>query len=209
MIFLQAEWVVPTHPAVYATDSLEAGWAFTRATWTACDIEAMARVKERSRFKRVYGRHARASALINAGLGDFLPDINDEEFWDLAQDFAEIPPRLLLPHLWTPVRQGTWLYTEHIVRLEAMGINRVMDHISLLPGICGRRVLVLNDSMAVVLALGRCRARSYGLLREVRRTAAVCLALGIRLRICWIPSELHSADEGTRHEDFGVAASKN
>ena len=99
MIFLQAEWVVPTRRTVYATDSSEAGWAFTQATWTACDIEAMARVKERSCFKRVYGRHARASALINAGLGDFLPNVNDEELWDLAQDFAEIPTRLLLPHL--------------------------------------------------------------------------------------------------------------
>ena len=109
----------------------------------------------------------------------------------------------------TPVRQGTWLYTEHLVRLEAMGINRVMDHISLLAGICGWRVLVLNDSMAVVLALGRCRARSYGLLREVRRTAAACLALGIRLSIRWVPSELNSANEGTRHEDLGVAAKQN
>ena len=28
VIFLQAEWVVPTHPTVYATNSSEAGWAF-------------------------------------------------------------------------------------------------------------------------------------------------------------------------------------
>ena len=97
---------------------------------------------------------------------------------------------------------------EHIVRLEAIGINRVMDHVSLLAGVSGSRVLVLCDSMSVVLGLSRCRARAFGLLKEVRRTGAVCLSLGIRLSIRWIPSELNSADEGTRGADLGVAASK-
>ena len=95
----------------------------------------------------------------------------------------EIPPRLLLPKLWSLVRRGVWIYQEHIVRLEAMGLNRVIEHVSRLRQVSGRRVLVLCDSMSVVLAFGRGHAKSYGLLREVRRTAAVCLALGIRLSI--------------------------
>ena len=59
---LQSEWLVPTFDTVFATDLSEAGWAFTQAAWTSADVAAGAR------FKRTFGRQARASALIAAGL---------------------------------------------------------------------------------------------------------------------------------------------
>ena len=37
MIYLEADWWVPVHPAVYATDSSEAGLAFTESQWRLTD----------------------------------------------------------------------------------------------------------------------------------------------------------------------------
>ena len=209
MIYLQADWSVPVFGTVFASDSSEAGWAFTSAEWPEADIARVCRVRERARFKKLFSRRARHSALLQAGLGEYLPELGERETWDMDESFDEVPARLLVPSRWRLVRSGAWLYDEHIVKLEAMGLNRVVSHLCSLPDVVGKRVLLLNDSMAVVLAFGRCRARSYGLLKEVRRAAAACLALGLRLHVRWVPSELNSSDEGTRHEGLGVAASKN
>ena len=121
----------------------------------------------------------------------------------------EMPARLLVPKLWTLVRHGRCLYDDHIVKLVAICINKAISHLSRDPAAAGARVLILCDSMSVVLAFARCRARSFSLVCEVRRAAAACLALGIRLHIRWVPPNLNSADEGKRFEDLGVAASKH
>ena len=99
MIFLESTWLIPTHPIVYATDSSEAGWAFTQSSWDEECVISACRTKERSRFTKVFGRQARLSALISAGLGDYLPEKNASE--DLDQDFAEILANLLVPSRWT------------------------------------------------------------------------------------------------------------
>ena len=104
MIVLESEWLIPSHPVVYATDSSEGGWAFTGARCHESDIRAACHLQERSRFVKLFGRQARASALISAGLGDDRPDKSGSEHWAFVQDFVEIPPRLLLPQLWTPDR---------------------------------------------------------------------------------------------------------
>eukprot|EP00974_Lingulodinium_polyedra_P067176 6501255-Lingulodinium_polyedra.AAC.1 len=52
--------------------------------------------------------------------------------------------------------------------------------------------------MSVVLAFARCRAKSFGLLAQVRRFQAYCLARGVRCTVRWIPSELNFSDRGSR-----------
>ena len=76
----------------------------------------------RADFQGTFGKQARALALIAAGLGEFLPDLSMEEFWNFEPDFPELP-RLLLPKQWSLVRRGVWVHQEHIVILEAMGLN--------------------------------------------------------------------------------------
>ena len=79
----------------------------------------------------MFGAQARASALIGAGLGDYLPDRGDGAVWVLTPDVGEVPARLLVPKLWSLVRHGRSMYDDHIVKLEAMGINRLVGHLSL------------------------------------------------------------------------------
>ena len=62
----------------------------------------------------------------------------------------------------------------------------------------GHHHLFLVDNMPVCLSFGRYRARSYKLLRQVQRFAAYALAFDLRAYVRWIPSELNSADHGSR-----------
>ena len=63
--------------------------------------------------------------------------------------------------------------------------------------------------MAVTLALGRCRARDFKLLIQIRRVAALSLARGIRFYFRWLPSEFNNAEAGSRLDDENANNSKN
>ena len=63
--------------------------------------------------------------------------------------------------------------------------------------------------MSVILACERYRARSFGLLVQIRRIAAYALARGVRLSFRWHPSELNSSDAGSRIYDPNYDASKD
>ena len=73
MLFLQAEWPIPVRGTVYATDSSESGWAFTRAQWDAAEVLQVCRILGRARFRREFGTQARASALISAASENVCP----------------------------------------------------------------------------------------------------------------------------------------
>eukprot|EP00959_Pyramimonas_sp_CCMP1952_P073430 1534743-Pyramimonas_sp.AAC.1 len=63
--------------------------------------------------------------------------------------------------------------------------------------------------MSVILACERYRARSFGLLVQIRRIAAYALARGVRFSFRWHPSELNSSDAGSRLYDPNYDATKD
>ena len=59
----------------------------------------------------------------------------------------------------------------------------------------GRRVLVLNDNMGVVLSIQKGRSSSYGLLRIIQRISSHCLASGVRLHVRWVPERCRCTEQ--------------
>ena len=113
-------------------------------------------------------------------------------------DFPEVPPGRLAASSWKLVRCGRWWFSDGILRLEARALERGVSRFS---QFClGRdiRVLSLCDNMAVTLAVGRSRAKDFGLLVLIRRINAWCLLRNIKLCVCWVPSEFNPSDSGSR-----------
>ena len=128
------------------------------------------------------------------------PEIDFELFGDLCEDpsFPEVRKVLMSPErrhvLWgRPVR---WKGAIHV--LEARSILGAVKHRSRDAWRHGARITVLNDNLAVVLALQKGRCSNYGLLRIIRRISAHCLVTGIRLSVRWVPSESNVADKPSR-----------
>ena len=61
-----------------------------------------------------------------------------------------------------------------------------------------KRVLVLSDSLAVILASTKGRSSRRGMCRALRRMAALALTCGFLLAVRWVPSEVNVADKPSR-----------
>ena len=71
----------------------------------------------------------------------------------------------------------------------------------------GTEIIFLCDNMAVglVYGKGRCASRDFKVFTVLRRVLAYSLASGVLLRVRWIPSELNTADPGSRLYEQGPA----
>ena len=107
---------------------------------------------------------------------------------------------------WRLLFRGKWQVQEHNNILEARGILAMLRHLSRNRGAWHTRVLILTDSMVSLGSLGKGRSSAEGLLRVCRSCAAVELALGIRIYLRYVPSELNMADGPSRGLGVGVAA---
>lgn len=90
------------------------------------------------------------------------------------------------------------LHKKPVHIIEARSILGAVKHRSRDHHAHGTRILVLNDNMGVVLACQKGRCSNYSLLRIIRRISAHALAAGLRVYVRWIPSELNTADKGSR-----------
>ena len=72
-----------------------------------------------------------------------------------------------------------------------------------------RRLLILSDNLALVLALCKGRSKSFTLLSVMRRTFASSFRAGFVLPFRWIPSELNDSDNGSRFFDRSYDPSKS
>ena len=107
---------------------------------------------------------------------------------------------------WRLLFKGTWKVPEHNNVLEARGILSVLRHLSRNRSAWHSRVLVLTDSMVSLGSLAKGRSSADALLRVCRASAAVQLAVGIRLYLRYVPSERNQADGPSRGLPVGVAA---
>ena len=55
-----------------------------------------------------------------------------------------------------------------------------------------------SDSLSMALAFDPARSRSYRVLQQIRRFAALALSRNVSPHVRWVPSELNSADEPSR-----------
>ena len=122
-------------------------------------------------------------------------------YWELDPKFPEIPSGLLHRSLWTDKLCGKWMFREDILVLEARALVKVVQRMARTRFGRNIRQLVLVDNMSVCLAFDRSRCRSVGLLIQIRRCVAFCLARGIKVAVRWIPSELNNADRPSRKFD--------
>ena len=134
-----------------------------------------------------------------------LPVAEGEVFGDVAvaENFPEVPPELLDQEEWHLLWRAPFQHKEPVHFLECRSILATMKHITRDSRGHGKRVLVLNDNMGVVLALMKGRCASFSLLRLLRRTWAHSLACGVTLVTRWVASELNVADRDSRAWEVG------
>ncbi|CAK0837915.1 unnamed protein product, partial [Prorocentrum cordatum] len=169
-------------PAVLATDAstgsgdLEAtgfgGYAVTEKTWTQHDVWAAASCMERWRYKC-------------------------EEAIEV--NFEEIDPSFLLPlDSWKLKVLGRWRRPEDIMRLEGRALITGVRHRLRRAGALGHIILSLCDNLSLTLALDKGRSSHSVLNQTCRELAALSILTGSSVAVRWFPSELNSADKGSR-----------
>jgi hypothetical protein len=100
---------------------------------------------------------------------------------------------------WQRAISASWKRSgEHINALELRAVvTCVKRALSEAQTTC-RRLLVLADSTVTVGSLVKGRSSSPVLLRRLRSVAALLLASGMRLTVCWLPSAANPADDASR-----------
>ena len=106
---------------------------------------------------------------------------------------------------WRLLFRGKWKIVDHNNVLEARGILAVLRHLSRTRAAWHSRVLVRTDSMVSLGSMAKGRSSATALLRVCRASAAVQLAMGLRLYLRYVPSELNLADGPSRGLHVGVA----
>lgn len=212
MIFIDHEWGKGWNPVVSSSDASEYGFGICTSHWDPAQVSSVGRISERSRFRRTGGHNARESALSSAGFsrdpisGQWVVCEGDgDEFlnqtgWEVDRNFHEVPAHLLKRDNWQVKQFGQWRRSEHIMVLEARALTKSLERIAFTKYGKDVHQLLLTDSLSMALAFERARSKSFKVLLQIRRFAAVALARNITPHLRWIPSELNAADEPSRLE---------
>jgi hypothetical protein len=105
--------------------------------------------------------------------------------WTVDPRFPEVPAELLGSEAWTTLVAKPWEFRDGILNLEARAtVSSIERLVNCIEG-CNDRVLVLGGNLTVVLAFGRCRAKDFKLLNQVRRSCACCLARNLEVCFRW------------------------
>ncbi|MCH1571346.1 MAG: hypothetical protein L7S64_08375, partial [Longimicrobiales bacterium] len=215
----RSDWTRQWSGYVYASDASETGFGIATAYWPRDVVSACGRTTERSRFKRLPGASARVHALEAAGfeLHDkkwvptaVLPEHHEAVFgeWEVRDGFPEIPAEWLRTERWQTRLAKPWHFSDGILHLEARALVVAVQRVA--ESAFGKNVcqLFLVDNMSVCLSFERARSRDYRLLCLIRRFSAYLLSRNIRASVRWVPSELNSADKGSRLADSDYDPSK-
>lgn len=167
---------------------------------------------ERWRFKRQGGKEIapRLRALDTSRVFEDVrtvkPEVDGEVFgeWEVDPAFPDVPHEYMREEHWHLLWNSRIHFREPVHLIEARSVLGAMKHRCRDHRRHGRRLVVLNDNMSVILALQKGRCSSYPLLRLVRRVWAHSLASGIRLHPRWVPSERNVADKDSRKWEKGI-----
>ena len=198
MPLLQHCWHMPWSTEVLCSDACLGGFGAVMGSVTTSQVRAWGSLKERRRFKyKSAGGRARALRLDPwaAPTTEMDPDLDE---WEVDTSFPEIDPAALRGVEWRVLCHGPYVHDEPIHILEARAQHSGLLEAHLQGGWAGMRTLTLMDNMSDVLALERARAHNYGLLLQLRRSAAMSMVLNIRQSFRWFPSEHNPSDAPSR-----------
>ena len=99
-----------------------------------------------------------------------------------------------------------WSRKEHISVLECRACVSALVLLLGKVGFRNKRLLLLSDSLACILAGSKGRSSKPGMCRALRQIAAALLATGISIHLRWIPSELNNADRPSRRGLWSIDA---
>jgi len=106
------------------------------------------------------------------------------------------PP--IVDESWRTIAASHWRAGEHINVLEARALTTAVRWVLSSPVCVNTRVIMFSDSQVIIGSVLKGRSSSPSLLRRLRSLAALCLSVGLRLRLLWIPSEFNPADGPSR-----------
>jgi len=115
-----------------------------------------------------------------------------------SDDHICVTSPLAVNHSWRTIASSRWHTAEHINILEVRALSTAVRWVMSSPVCVSTRVIVLSDSLVTIGAVLKGRSSSPPLLRRLRSLAALCLSVGIRLRLLYVPSHLNPADVPSR-----------
>ena len=201
MPLLRSDWARPWATEVSATDASLSGYGACSSEWDRQEVARHGRVSERSRFRTPGAENAREHALVAHPLAEENYVGVEDDLENVARDFPEVDPKLLEPDRWRTLFSGPFHYDEPITIKEGRAVLLKVRRDARTRLGHNRRRLYLLDNMGLVLALDRCRAKSFALLNIVRQWCSLSLACNSLLAVRWIPSELNVADKPSRQRD--------
>ena len=81
--------------------------------------------------------------------------------WSADPGFPEVPAEVLARYRWQTLVGQRWLRSDNIQILEARALVNTIERIVNCLNGCEKRILILGDNLAVILAFGRCRAKVF------------------------------------------------
>ena len=104
------------------------------------------------------------------------------------------------PKRWSVLMQGRWDRDEHITLGECRAVIKLLHNTSNHVDMHDCLIISLQDNMTTACAMRKGRSPSFGLLRLLRKKAAICLACGFKLFLPWVESHLQPADDASRSQ---------
>ena len=152
-------------------------------------------------------RSAVATDASSQGQGVVAARVPRQQLRACAGLAGAVPTHLPLPpvavalaagHRWSTIVSSQWRFEEHINVLEIRAVSTAVRWALSHPSALGARLLVLSDSTVAVASLAKGRSSSPIILRRLRQLSALCLASGLQIAVCWLPSAANPADGPSR-----------
>ena len=154
---------------VFATDACLTGYAVCAANMDAEEVRGVGQEDERWRFYRGEGEKLapRAAALDTSAVFKdpvtVRPESTDapQGSVNINPKFPEVPKEFLEGGRWRMLWNAPFSYKDPIHILECRSVLSTVKHVCRDSNLHGKRCLILNDNMGVVLALAKGRCSSY------------------------------------------------